>query len=316
MIFGREGENVKNVSYSSVKAGRKLGSRFRLDISAYLLLIPSAFCIYFMILRPQVLSIVYSFFNMKGFKVADFAGLDNYRRVFADPVFWKAFGNTWKYIFWSLLLGFPLPFIVAIMLNEIIHFRKTARVLIYLPAILPGVAVSLLWYFMYYPDQSGLLNSILVKFGMEPYLWLQDTKWVIAYIVVSMTWSGFGSTALYYFAGLQGINRELYESAVIDGAGFFRRHWVVTVPQMSGMLFLFAIRQCIAVFNIMDQPMQMTDGGPNNASISLGLLSYRYGFANYQQQLAVALGVIMLLVTIVFAIIYIRLDRRLEENQM
>ena len=301
---------------NAVKPTRKLGSRFRMDIAAYILLIPSVFCVFFIILRPQVLGVVYSFFDMKSYDITSFVGFDNYKRVLADPVFWKAFTNTCKYVFWSFILGFPLPFLVAIALNEIVHFRKTSRVMIYLPAILPGVAVSLLWYFMYYPDASGLLNSILVKFGIDPYLWLQDTKLTIVYIIISMSWAGFGSTALYYFAGLQGINRELYEAAVIDGAGFFRRHWAVTMPQMSGMLVLFAIRNCIGMFNIMDQPMQMTDGGPNNASVSLGLLNYRYGFVNYQPQTAMALGVIMLLVTMVFAFIYFKINKRIEENQM
>lgn len=292
------------------------GKIFRKNIGAWVLLLPSVFCVYFLVLRPQILNVAYSFFNMKGFTVTDFAGIDNYKRVVADPVFLKAFKNTWIYVFWSLIVGLPLPFFIAIALNEIKRFRKTARVMIYLPAILPAVAVSTLWYFMYYPDGSGLLNMFLGKFGVEPYIWLQDGRWTILYIIVSMTWSGAGSTALYYFAGLQGINHELYEAAIIDGAGFFRRHWTVTIPQMSGMIVLFAIRQCIAVFNVMDQPMQMTDGGPNNASVSLGLLNYRYAFANYRPQMAMALGVIMLLVTVVFAVIYFRLDKKLEDSQM
>lgn len=303
-------------SQKNLAKGKKKGWNFRKDIGAWVLLLPSVFCVYFLILRPQILNVAYSFFNMKGFTVTDFTGLDNYKRVLADPVFIKAFKNTWVYIFWSLIVGLPLPFFMAIALNELRRFRQTSRVIVYLPAILPAVAVSTLWYFMYYPDGSGLLNILLGRFGIEPYIWLQDGRWTILYIIFSMTWSAAGSTALYYFAGLQGINHELYEAAIMDGAGFFRRHLTVTIPQMSGMIVLFAIRQCIAVFNVMDQPMQMTDGGPNNASVSLGLLSYRYAFANYRPQMAMALSIIMLVVTAVFAVIYFRLDKKLEDSQM
>lgn len=307
---------MKKTPITNLAVVHRRGRIFRKNIGAWVLLLPSLFCVYFLILRPQILNVAYSFFDMRGFTVTDFVGIDNYKRVVADPVFLKAFKNTWVYVLWSLVVGLPLPFFIAIALNEIRRFRKTSRVIVYLPAVLPAVAVSTLWYFIYYPDGSGLLNMFLGKFGVEPYIWLQDGRWTILYIIFSMTWSAAGSTALYYFAGLQGINHELYEAAIIDGAGFFRRHLTVTIPQMSGMIALFAIRQCIAVFNVMDQPMQMTDGGPNNASVSLGLLSYRYAFANYRPQMAMALGVLMMLVTVVFAVIYFWLDKKLEDSQM
>ena len=299
-------------------AKKKQNKTFSLkkDAGAWMLLIPSAFLTYLLTIRPQALGIFWSFFNMKGFTVEDFVGFDNYRRVVTDTAFAQTFLNTWIYVLWSLVIGLALPFVIAIVMNELIRARKTVRVITYLPAIMPAVAVSMLWYYMYYPDASGLLNMLLAKFGREPYVWLQDSRFTILYIIISMTWSGAGGTALYYFAGLQGINRELYEAAMMDGAGFFRRIRVVTIPQMSGMLILFAIKQCIAVFNIVDQPMQMTGGGPNNASMSLGLLNYRYAFVNYKPQFTLALGVIMLIILSLFSVIYFAVNKRIEENQM
>ena len=133
-----------------------------------------------------------------------------------------------------------------------------------------------------------------------------------------MTWNGCGATALYYFAAMQGINRELYEAALIDGAGYWMRVRVVTLPYMYGMLILFGVKQIIAVFNVMEQVLQMTGGGPNNASVTLGLLNYRYAFENGGQnaQYALALGVIMFLILSVFALIYFRLDKKIQDNQM
>lgn len=297
------------------KQRRRLDS-FSKDIGAWVLLLPSAICIVMLVLRPYILGAAWSLFNMRGYEVTDFVGLENYKRVLTDTVFVKTFVNTWKYVLWSLVVGLIIPFVTAVIMNELLHLRKLTRVVVYLPGIMPAVAVSVLWTLIYAPDASGLLNTILTKFGFEPYVWLMDSRFTILYIIVSMTWSGMGGTAIYYFAALQGINHELYEAALMDGAGFFRRIRTVTMPQMSGMLLLFGIRQCIGVFNLVDQPLQMTGGGPNNASMSLGLLNYRYAFKDYRPQYALALSMIMLVVLLIFTFIYYYADKRLEENQM
>lgn len=284
------------------------------DLGAWLLILPAILCVYLFIIRPQVTGIWWSFFDMKGYKVEEFVGFANYKQVMQDTMFVKTLGNTFKYVFWSLVIGFLLPIVVAVILNEMVHFRNTFRFLTYFPAILPGMAVSLLWYMMYYPDQGGLLNMIGSWFGLAPYSWLQDAKNTIMLIVVSMTWSGCGGTAIYYFASLQGVSRELYEAAIIDGAGFVRRFFTVTMPHLSGITLLFLVKQIIGVFNIMEQPMQMTDGGPNGASNTLGLIAYKYGFVSIKPQLAMAVGVIMFLILMVLTIFYFYLDKKIETD--
>ncbi len=311
----KESDTVKHEKDIKSKAMYRKRLALKNDMSAWVLLLPAAICIYLFILRPQMQGVYWSFFNMRGFTPTDFVGIDNYKRVLTDTAFLKAFGNTWKYIIYSLVIGFPIPFIIAIVMNEMLHFRKLTRTIVYLPAVMPAVAVSLLWYFVYFPDASGLANMVLGKLGIAPYEWLQDSRYTIMYIIISMTWAGMGGTAIYYFATLQGINRELYEAAIIDGAGFFRRLWVVTIPHMSGMLALFAVRQIISVFNVMEQPLQMTDGGPNNASISLGLLNYRYAFVQQRPQFALALGLIMFFVMSIFTVIYFYIDKKIENSR-
>lgn len=290
---------------------------FQRDFSAWILLVPMLFCVYYFILRPQILSIYWSFYDMVKYEPQEFVGLKNYIMVVTRPDFLQTVKNTVMYVFYSMVIGFPLPFILALIMNELVHFRKTTRVLVYLPSIMPAMAISLLWTFIYNPADGGLLNMILTYFGMEPYQWLQDSRFTILWIIVSMTWNGCGATALYYFAGMQGINRELYEAALIDGAGYWRRVRIVTLPHMYGMLVLFGIRQIIGVFNTMEQVLQMTGGGPNNASVTLGLLNYRYAFnsGGRNAQYALALGVMMFVVLSVFAIIYFKIDKKLQENQ-
>ena len=291
-----------------------LKSNAKKSISGWLLIIPAILCVYFTIVRPQVLGIVYSFAKMKGFRITGFAGLDNYVRVVKDSLFPKLLLNTFLYTFWSILIGYFVPILLAIMLNEMVHFRNGFRTMTYFPAALPGVAVMMLWYFLYYPDASGLFNMILIKLGFKSYIWLQDPNWVIPWIVVPMTWHGAGATVLYYFAALQSVNPELYEAAIMDGAGFIRRIRVVSFPHIAAISLLFLVKQIIGVFSIMEQPLQMTDGGPNNASMSLGLQAYKYAFVQNKPQLAMALSVIMFLILCIATVFYFRMEKKLSDN--
>lgn len=254
-----------------------------------------------------------SFFNMKGYKLKEFCGLDNYIKVISDAMFAKILTNTFVYVFWSLVVGFLLPIILAICLNEIRKFKATFRFLIYLPSATPVVAVALLWYFLYYPSAGGMFNSLLGHFGLEPYSWLQDSRFTILYIVISMTWQGAGASMMYYYASLQAINREMYEAAIIDGAGIWKRIKVVTLPNLYPIILLFFARQIIGVFSVMQEPMQMTGGGPNGASMSIALQVYQYGFVDYKPQLALALGVIQFLILMAVTCFYFRLDKKVGE---
>ncbi|MBO5060528.1 MAG: sugar ABC transporter permease [Clostridia bacterium] len=284
------------------------------DISAWILILPALLLIYLFVLRPQIMGTYWSFFDMKGYKVQEFVGLENYKTVISDSMFLKTLWNTFQYVLWSIVIGYFLPIIIAILLNELVHARNTYRVLIYFPSILPGAGVALLWYLMFYPDAGGLLNMIGQLFGMEPYVWLQDSRWTIMYIVISMTWSGCGSSVIYYFAALQGVSRELYEAAIIDGAGFIRRIRTITLPHISGIALLFLVRQIIGVFSVMEQPLQMTDGGPNGASTTLGLLAYKYGFVSIKADLAMTVGVIMFIILAVITCFYFYLDKKIERQ--
>ena len=300
-------------SLKNVRRKRKHFLPTKRDVSAWMLILPAIILIYMFVLRPQIMGTYWSFFNMKGYKVQDFAGLNNYRIVLGDSMFTKTLWNTCQYVLWSIIIGYFLPIVIAVLLNEVVHFRNTCRVLIYFPSILPIAGVVLLWYMMYYPDAGGMLNMVLRAFNIEPYIWLQDPKWTIVFIIISMTWSGCGASVIYYFAALQSVNRELYEAAIIDGAGFLRRIRTITLPHIAGISLLFLIRQIIAVFSVMEQPLQMTDGGPDGASMSLGLLAYRYGFVGIKPGLAMAVGVVMFLILAIITCFYFYLDKKIEK---
>lgn len=297
-----------------VKQNRRL--RFRNELDAWILFLPSIIVLYLMIWRPTVLSVVWSFFKMKAYTPGSFCGLENFRKVVTHTQFFPTLWNTVKYVVWSLALGYLPPLIIAVIINEMVYFKSGFRILIYLPMVIPGIAAMLMWYYIYYPDQTGLLNMLLVKMGMQPYGWLNNPSFAIPGIVIYATWKAFGGTMLLYYAAVQGTSSELYEAALIDGAGPWKRAWHVTRPQIEGIMLLNFVSQIIGVFQIMQEPLAMTGGGPDGASASLGYQLYQYGFNSGSKGTgqAMALSVIIFLILIVFTVFYFRLNKRIEDR--
>ena len=295
----------------------QIGNRKRLngffkDSGAWLLFLPTALAIYFFTIRPIAMGFWYSLHNMQGFTVKEFIGLDNYKTVLSDTQFLKVLLNSVSYVIWSFIIGFLPPMIIAIMLNEMIHGNGWFKFSTYFPAIVPMVAATLLWYYMYLPDNAGLLNTILARFGIAPQGWLQNSSMTIPLITIMTSWKGLGATMLLYLAAVQGINQELYEAAILDGAGFMRRIFSITLPQIKGLIFLNIIRQMIGVFQIMAEPMTMTGGGPDGASLSISLWAYRTAFVEFNAGTSLAIGVITFLILIVFTIFYFYAERTVD----
>ena len=288
--------------------------KMKKSITAWLLMLPALFALYFMIWRPQVMGFVWSFFKMNGYTPSGFIGLKNYMDVISNTAFLQTLLNTLQYVVWSLIIGFLPPIVIAIVLNEMKYCKGFFKTVLYLPSMLPAIAVMLMWYFIFYPDATGLLNMILGHFGIEPKLWLNNQSLAIPLIVVSMTWKSMGSAMLLYFSALQTVNTELYEVALIDGAGMLKRVRYVTIPQISGVLILNFVNQIIAVFQVMEQPLAMTGGGPDGASMSLGLQLYNYAFVSGRIGQALALGGVMFVFLIISTCFYFYLNRKVEQN--
>lgn len=297
---------------------KKLKKKLRLknELDAWLLFIPSVIVLYLMIWRPTVLGAVWSFFKMNAYTVGSFCGFSNFRKVITHTQFVPTLLNTVKYVAWSLALGYLPPVILAVIVNEMVHFKSGFRITIYLPVIIPGIAAMLMWYYIYYPNQTGLLNMILNQMNIQPFGWLNNPGFVIPGIVIYMTWKNFGGTMLLYYAAVQGTSIELYEAALIDGASPLKRAWHVTRPQLEGILLLNLVNQIIAVFQIMEEPLAMTGGGPNGASASLGYQLYQYGFNSGGKGTgqAMALSVIIFLILIVLTMFYFWLNKRVEDR--
>ena len=284
-------------------------------VTSWLFALPALILMYLFIWRPTVMGFVWSLFKMKGYTPKEFIGLRNYYEVVKDTQFLPLFLNTLKYVAWSLIIGFLPPVLLAVIVNETVHFKQKIMTFLYLPAIIPAIAVSLLWKQMYDPTGLGLLNMLLARLGVQPYQWLGDGRFTILWIIVSMTWKSFPGAMLLYYSALQSVNQDLYEAATIDGAGIFKRAWYIMRPQIMGVLILNFVRQIIGVFQVMEQPLAMTGGGPDGASASLGYQLYKYGFETQRVGHAMALGTIIFVVLIIMTIFYFKLNKKLEESQ-
>lgn len=273
-------------------------------------MLPSLLMFIFFTWQPLVSGIILSFFQTKGYNIVKFIGLGNYRDVLTNSSFNTALLNSLSYTLWSLVIGFTLPIIVAILLNEVIHLNGFFKFSFYFPSMIPGMATFLMWAFMYNPAKWGVLNNILTSIALPTFGWLNIPQYTILLIVITMTWSAFGGTALIYMASLQGINQELYEAAALDGAGFFQKIRYITLPNIKGVILLMLIMQIITVFQVMIQPLSMTGGGPNDASLSLMLQSYLYAFNYIKAGPSMAVGVITFLILIIPTFAYFILSNK------
>ncbi|AGB17936.1 carbohydrate ABC transporter permease [Thermoanaerobacterium thermosaccharolyticum] len=282
-------------------------NKLKRNVSGWLIMIPSLILFGFFVWGPLLESIYLSFYSSNGMRLEKFVGLSNYISVFEYPDFKAAVINTFYYTLWSLLIGFLVPIIMAIILNEVIHLRGFFRVATYLPNVVPGLAIAMMWTFIFRPSNSGLLNIILKIFGIGPQVWLSNPKWTIPLIVFTMTWRGAGATALIYLAGLQGIDSELYEAAAIDGANIWKRLIHITIPNIYNLARTLLVLQIISVFQVLYEPLVMTNGGPNNASLSLMQLVYRYAFEKFDYpkaaSVSVVIGVLLIIITALYNLV-------------
>lgn len=263
------------------------------DLGAWLVMLPGLLLFAFFIWEPLVEAVRLSLYEAKGMTLVRFVGLQNYVDVLNGPDFWPSVANTFKYLVWSLVIGFLLPGALAIGIHESVRGKSLYRTAVYLPNIVPGLATVFLWRYLFKSDAYGGLNMLLSTIGIPPQDWLNNAARVIPMIVITMTWKGAGSTALLYLAGLQGISPELYEAAIIDGANVRQRVAHVTLPQLYNLARTLLILQVISVFQVLYEPLVMTNGGPNNASISLMQLVYRYAFEKFEYSRASAVSVIV-----------------------
>ncbi|MFI6497450.1 carbohydrate ABC transporter permease [Nonomuraea typhae] len=257
---------------------------------------------------PIIAAIVISFMSWNLLKAPEWVGLANYERMFADPEFWESIENTVQYGVGYVVLGVTFTFVMALLLNQPLRFQGLFRTVMYLPSVVSGLATALLWLNILHPDY-GLINKILATAGITGPGWLASQEWAIPALVLMAVW-GAGNTIVIYLAGLQGIPKSLYEAAEIDGAGWWRRFWSVTVPMMSPVIFFNVVTGFIGALQGYVLILAMTEGGPGNATMVLGLYIYRHAFVYFDMGYAAALSWAMFALIIAVTGVQFALARR------
>jgi multiple sugar transport system permease protein len=285
----------------------------RSHLTGHLFLIGAVFCFAVFAWYPMVRGIVMSFQRTRR-GVTTWVGWDNYERIVNDPSFWTAWKNTFYFTVLALVVGYAVPFFVAILFNELQHAKGYLRALVYLPVMLPPASTLFLFkYYLYDPSDAGLFNAALKALHLPTSQWMQSPEMTVPAMVLASTWMNMGGAVLIYLAALQNIPGELYEAAELDGAGVWRRIVHVTIPQTKLILSLMAMLQVVATMQLFVEPLILANGaGSQDSATSVVYLIYQHGFFQNDLNGAASLGVLMLLVLAGFYAVYLRLSARSE----
>ena len=273
------------------------------DVVPWLFLVPAVISFAMFKYYPIILGFFVSFFKVDIVNLpGQFIGLDNYIKAFQDPAFWNAIKNTFQFLVISLLINFWVPIFLATLINEVRKGKTFMRTMYFIPAVATGIAMSVLWKYIWQPDY-GLANYLMKLFGLPTQRWLNDpvlVKWCMQFPGLII---GGGMTMVIYLAALQDVPEEQHESALLDGAGFLRRIFNISLPQIMPTVSTMLVLAVIDVFNMFDNVQIMTGGGPSGATETLVLYAYEqaYTFVNYGY--AIALSCLTFLCVFVLTVI-------------
>lgn len=258
-------------------------------ILPYLLVSP--YLVHFMLFVafPVVFSIVLTFHKWNIISPMEYTGLNNYIRLFNDKTFLKSIGNTLIF----LIIHIPLQIIVALFLAEILNqkikLRGAFRGAFFLPVIVSGVVVTILWQQLLGYD-TGLLNRLLTGLGLGKIGWLTDPNIAMPSIALMATWKNVGLYIVLFLVGLQTVPTQYYEAADLEGATHIQKFFRITLPMINPTIFMVVILSTIGGFSLFIEPYIMTGGGPLNSTMSAVLYIYKQGFFYYHMGYAATLG--------------------------
>ncbi|MFG1627605.1 carbohydrate ABC transporter permease [Kribbella sp. NPDC049227] len=258
---------------------------------------------------PMIASAVISLTDWTIGAAPKFVGFANYTRMFtADDSFFKSLWATLYYTLGAVPLLLIVAFAVALLLNQPVRGQAVFRVIYYLPAIVPIVANSMLWIWLFNPD-FGLLNTLTEKAGLPRSQWIFDESTAIPSLILMSVW-GFGNVAVIFLAGLQGVPRQLYEAIAVDGGGAWRKFRHITLPMMTPTIFYSLVTSVIGALQVFVQAAVMTEGGPNDSTLFYIYYLYRTAFTNNEMGYASALAWVLFLVIMAVTVVLFRNSSR------
>ena len=270
----------------------------------YLFLLPAAAVLIVFFFIPFFQTFGLSFFDYSSsIYNPTFNGLDNYAKLFREPVFYKVMFNTFMYLVIAVPFLVTFPLFLAILINQKIRGITLYKILLYLPVIVSIVVAAIAFKWLY--AGQGILNYVLSLIHLPPINWLIDTRWALFSVAVVTIWKGIGYYMMIYLASLMSVPQELYEACDIDGASFLRKHLTVTIPHIMPTIALVSTISTISAMKVFAEIYVMTKGGPLDSTKTIVYYIYERAFENLDLGYASALAVILLVIVMIFSLINI-----------
>jgi len=264
------------------------------------LLLPGIFILTFTLI-PAVAALVLSFTNYNVFTPVQWLGIENYIELFQDSEFWSAMKNT--VLYWLLVTPALsiMAIFLAVLVNREIKGISIYRLIYYFPVLISVVVTAMLWKWMFQED--GIINYALSLIGISPVKWLTSKSTVMPSLAIVTIWQGLGYYMLFYLAGLQSISNELYEAADIEGAGFWKKQFYITLPLLKPVIFFVVVVSTMSAFKSFTLMLTMTNGGPLGASTTVVYLIYEKAFEQLNMGYASAISFVLFLIILVLTLI-------------
>lgn len=270
----------------------------------YLFLLPASAVLIVFFFIPFFQTFGLSFFDYSSSLYnPTFNGLDNYVKLFKEPIFYKVMFNTFLYLVIAVPFLVTFPLFLAVLINQKIRGITLYKILLYLPVIVSIVVAAIAFKWLY--AGQGILNYILSIFHIDSIGWLTDTNWALFSVAIVTIWKGIGYYMMIYLASLMSVPQDLYEACEIDGAGFWRKHLTVTIPHIMPTIALVSTISTISAMKVFAEIYVMTKGGPLNSTKTIVYYIYERAFENLDLGYASALAVVLLIVVMLFSLINI-----------
>lgn len=289
------------------------GSTFKVNVYAWLLLLPSLIFLILFTLYPIFQTVLLSFFRYD-LSTAEpmFHGLENFRRLSEDDIFWKVLTNNILFALGTMPTTIGLGLLMALLVNKAIHGRSWLRTIFFYPAVIPAIAIANIWLYIYTPN-FGLLNHLLNLFGLPGVNLLGHSNTVLIAMIIMIIWKESGFFMIFFLAGLQNISKELYESAELDGASRWATFKNITFPLLMPTTLFVSIIALTNAFKLVDHLVVMTQGGPNHASSLLLYYIYDTVFQYWDQGYGATLTLVLLVIMMLIASIqFLSADKRIH----
>ena len=266
--------------------------RLQQSFAPYALVAP--YLLHFMVIVgfPVVFSLVLTMHRWNMLAPMRWIGGSNFTTLFTDPLFWKALANTIRFLLIHVPLQVGIAVVLAEILNRPLKARAFFRASFFMPVVISGVVVTILWKQLY-ASENGLFNELLMSVGLGRVEWLTNPAIAMPAIAIMATWKNVGLYVILLLAGLQSIPRQVYEAARIDGAGPVRQFFYITIPMLNPVLMTIIILSTINGFSLFIEPYVMTGGGPVNSTLSMNLYMYKQAFDFYKMGYAATLGIVL-----------------------